>query len=457
MHSPGMLGSAERPSCAAGTVAVSSVDRRRRWPRPPRRWRRVSEGGAHSAAQPIGLYILCIAEGCAGFAFYTLGALLVLYLTEGAGLSEGTALRWVGLYNGLCYVVPLVGGLLADRWLGLRVASQLGALLFAAGLALLSATRDGHAPAFALALLVAGMALFRSNIAAMVGRICPGRGGSGERAYRLFYVAFNIGAVLAPPIAGALARGGHFRGSFALASFAMLLALFTLLLGHRSLANADAPQPECGLSDETATGRRRSPRWIPIALVLQVSLLWTIAFAQTDGTLLLWARDHTDRFLLGRQLPASIFASVPALLVLILSPLLVLADRYTGTATSVGKLLVGLGLTAGGFALLAIAAYVNVHPSSMLWLIGCLVLLTLGELLVAPSTQAMISRFAPPHRAASTLSLWYAAVAIGSWSAGQLGALWERAPKATVFILAALSTLFALLLVIVQRDTLRDG
>lgn len=146
---------------------------------------------------------------------------------------------------------------------------------------------------------------------------------------------------------------------------------------------------------------------------------------------------------------------MPALLVLILSPLLALADRHRVTATSIGKLLVGLGLTAGGFLLLAIAAHVNVHPSSMLWLIGCLVLLTLGELLVAPSTQAMISRFAPPHRAASTLSLWYAAVAMGSWAAGQLGAVCEHAPKATVFILAALLPLFALLLVTIQRDTLR--
>ena len=460
MHSSGTLGSADRQIFADGSAAVQmTTPGKRRLRLHPVRRQPDAAGIApgRSGDCQVGLYLLCAAEACAGFAFYTLGALLVLFLTERGGLRQGTALRWVGTFQGIGYVAPLIGGMVADRWLGLRAAVWLGAGLLAIGFAALALLQEGYGPAVALTLLVAGSALFRSNITAMVGRLYRGDP-RRDGALRLLYAAFNLGAILAPPIAGSLVRAQHWRIPFLIAGAVMLLAVLILRIGNAWLANADQLHRS---HDEESTSLDVDARsfslrhWFGIAVVAQCALLWSIAYGQSDGSLLLWGRDHTRRTWAGFEMPASVFASVPALLVLILTPVLAAADRGALAAMTMRKLLVGLICTSAGFALLAWAARTHERHASAAWLLGCFALLTLGELIVAPITQSLILMLAPPKKAATALGIWYAASASGFWVSGQLGLFWERWPKSGFFMLVAVTPILAALLVSSMSSHLR--
>lgn len=452
MHSSGTLGSADRQIFAVGSAVAptTSPGKRQHWSHPIRNQPCASEGlPTRRADCQAGLYLLCAAEACAGFAFYTLGALLVLFLTERGGLGQGTALRWVGTFQGVGYVAPLVGGILADRWLGLRVAVGSGAVLLAMGFAELALLQEGYGTALALALLVAGSALFRSNITAMVGRLYRRGDPRRDGALRLLYSAYNLGAIFAPPIAGGLVKAQHWRTPFIVAGAVMLLAALLLRIGNGWLTEVDRrhrSEDEGSAPHEPAAQAVGLRHWFGIAVVAQCTLLWSIAYGQSDGSLLLWARDHTLRTWAGFELPASSFASVPALLVLILTPLLAAADRGAVAAMTMPKLLTGLLCTSAGFALLAWATHNHERHVSAAWLLGCFALLTLSELIVAPITQSLILTLAPPKKAATALGTWYAASAAGLWVAGQLGTFWERWPKSNFFLLVAAVPVLAALL-----------
>ena len=125
------------------------------------------------ARHPVGLYVLCAVELFERFAGTLLGSLLLLYLSERLGMAAGSATRLGGAFNAAIYVSSVIGGVIADRWLGTRRAMLLGALLLAFGYAVLSidsATRLYPAAG----LLMMGHALFKPSISSSVGVLCLG-------------------------------------------------------------------------------------------------------------------------------------------------------------------------------------------------------------------------------------------------------------------------------------------
>ncbi len=456
MHGSSTIESAERPTCADGLSTVPSFA----LPPPsiPRQLPPCRLQERHSAppgdGHPAGLHVLCAVEACAGFALNALGSLLVLYLTEAGQQGQATALRWVGTFNAACFVAPLAGGFLADRWLGLHRAVLGGAALFAAGFVALACLPAMPWPG--LALLLLGSGLFRSNVVAMLGRLYPAGDARRDSGFRLLYAAFNLGALLAPPLAGVLAEARRWHLAFLLGAGAMLVALLVLQRGRYRLECADRLVDKGQDSFDTSDHCPASEfgRWLALAVVVQVMLLWSLAYGQTDGTLLLWARDHTRRSFGGFEVPASIFIAVPPLLVLILTPLWALADRCAVSSSTIGKILAGLVCTSLAFLLMAGAASGTERPASAAWLLGSLVLLTVGELLVGTLTQSLVGRLTPQRRAGFTCALWYAATALGLWLAGQVGALWPDCPPENFFALLALVPLSAGLLLLAQRGYL---
>ena len=174
--------------------------------------------------QPRGLYVLCFAELWERFSFYGMRALLVLYLTKELLFSDAQAYGIYGAYGAWVYTTPVIGGWLADRWLGYQRAIVLGAILMALGHFSLAITH----PMFfytALALLIAGNGLFKPNISSLVGKLYARDDPRRDPGFTIFYMGINIGAFLAPLACGFVGDTFGWHYGFGLAGVGMLTGL----------------------------------------------------------------------------------------------------------------------------------------------------------------------------------------------------------------------------------------
>lgn len=399
------------------------------------------------ARHPVGLYALCALELFERFAASLLGSLLLLYLNERIGWALSTATRWSGSFNAAAYLSSVLGGVVADRVLGTRHAVLLGAALLAAGYVTLSldAVRLLYPAA---ALLVAGHALFKPSISVAVGKLYKPTDPRREEAYSLFYIVFNVGAACGPVAGGFLRQHFGWPGAFSVAALAMGIALLLGLLCYGWLIAQDAETTRA--PHQHAAQAQVCPVAAMLGL-LGVTLLFTAAYEQSGLSLLLWARDCTRRTLLGYDLPASVWLSLPGMLVLAIQPLLrmVIAawTRRSGEPSLVAR--IGAGLACGVSAYLVMFIAASTHaahrvPVSSVWLLVCFVMLTLGELLVYPLSMALVTRVAPPHASTIAMSLFLVSLSGGQWLAGEVAAQWATWPHARLFMTLAGLALSAL-------------
>jgi POT family proton-dependent oligopeptide transporter len=376
---------------------------------------------------PAGFYTLCIAEFFERWAACAISASTVLLLCERYGHSRGDALRLAGLWNAAIYLATLPGGLAIDRVMGPRHGLGVGMALLAIGYAaLLSA--DFAALYVALGLMLIGHALFKPSTQALIGTLYRPHDRRLDAAQITFYLVLNAGGTVGALTAGLLLRGHDFRILCAVAAAAMLAGLTILRLGKHTLrARHQSMHPIADSTPAVPASARRSRVLLIIGMTLAM-MVYTIGFGQVEGSLFLWAQERTDRMLCGFEIPASWFVGLPAFLVLLLAPLQ-LAVLPTIQRRISAPRMVAWGVVAIGAAfavLIPPALLSDGHRVSMLWLIACMTLLTLGELLVAPLGLSMILRLTPPRFVGVVVGSWYVAGALGYWISGELGAGWLR-------------------------------
>jgi dipeptide/tripeptide permease len=183
---------------------------------------------------PLGLYVLFFTEMWERFSYYGMRALLVLYMLDHFKWSQRDASTVYKWYTSLVYLTPLLGGYLADRYLGNKRAVIIGAVLMAVGQFMLTFEQREFFFA-ALAFLIFGNGFFKPNMSTQVGRLYPQNDPRRDGAYTIFYMGINLGAFLSPLVCGWLAMntvGGRHTG-FLAAGIGMLLGLAVYLLGLR--------------------------------------------------------------------------------------------------------------------------------------------------------------------------------------------------------------------------------
>ena len=196
---------------------------------------------------PTGLYTLFFAEMWERFSYYGMRALLLFYMIKGfLGYSDGQAYAVYGAYTALVYMTPFIGGMLADRYLGKRLAIVFGGLLMARGHLLMML--DSEWPFFfALAMLIAGNGFFKPNISTTVGSLYPAGSKKRDDGFNIFYTGTNLGAAISPLLCGYVGETFGWHYGFGLATIGMLvgLAVFVmpnivtqLLIGAAALAAA---------------------------------------------------------------------------------------------------------------------------------------------------------------------------------------------------------------------------
>jgi proton-dependent oligopeptide transporter, POT family len=265
---------------------------------------------------PKGLYVLFATEMWERFGFYTMLAMLTLYMrdtAQGFGWSTAQATGIYSWYQAFVYATPLIGGWLGDRYLGYRNAISIGGVLFMAGYFLLAVPKNVPLFYFALILLVLGNGFFKPNVSSMVGNLYREGSHLKDRAYLIFYMGINIGAFLAPLSAEYVQTRWGFNPAFSVAGFGMILCLAIFWGWKKYTSEADRPRtqvmpPKGGqdaptvtvdLPPKEATGSDMDsvPEWkrifALIVIFLIVIVFWMI-FHQNGSTLVFWADDHTD-------------------------------------------------------------------------------------------------------------------------------------------------------------------
>ena len=398
--------------------------------------------------QPRGLTILFLTQMWEIFSYYGMRTLLVYYMTKQLLFAQEKSSLIYGTYTALAYFTPILGGAIADRWLGKRNSVVIGASVMAVGHFMMA-----FEPLFflALATIALGNGLFLPSLPSQINDLYRADDPRRGRAYNVYYVGINVGGFMAPLICGTLGELYGWHYGFGAAGVGMFIGLIIYVAGRRYLPPESASYSRLA----PAANEERSDQRKVWLLLLGVGVAATIfrgAYEQIGNTLALWTDTGVDRNWGGFVIPMTWFQALNPLLVISMTPLLLLhwsRRANVGRETSPArKMAIGALIVAMAYLLLAaVTAFVGTERASWLWLLAFFVILTLGELYILPTGLGLFARLAPPRLGATTVAGWFLAVFTGSLLAGVVGALWSRASHASFFLLlACLATLAAALL-----------
>jgi POT family proton-dependent oligopeptide transporter len=425
------------------------------------------------AGHPKGLYMLFFAEMWERFSYYGMRAILIFYLTQHWLFSDGKSNLIYGAYTSLVYITPVLGGWLADRYLGQRKAVLFGGLLLAAGHTLMAVEGTGGQddPTInvfwaALAFIIVGSGFLKANISVMVGQLYKMTDTRRDGAYTIFYMGINVGAALGTILVAYLGQTLGWGYGFGLAGIGMLLGLVVFVLGKATLKGAgEAPKPigkglEYGLygvgfaavaviwalvqyqdviqnllaiSGVALLGYvlfesfklEKEPRERMFAILFLISLnplFWGL-FEQAGGSMNLF----TDRFVDRAGVPAGIFQSINPIYIILLAPLFAGLWQWLGSKgrepSAPAKF--GLALAQMGFANLVLVwgaeAYGIAAMTPVILVFAYYLFATTAELCLSPVGLSAMNRLAPKHLASLIMGAWFYMTAVGNFVAGKIG------------------------------------
>jgi len=416
---------------------------------------------------PRGLTYLFGTEMWERFSYYGMRALLVLYLTkylllpghvehvlfyhqvrafyEGmfGALSTQQLSSWIyGTYTGLIYLTPLLGGWLADNYIGQRYTAMIGIVMMAFGHFMMAS----EALLFpALTLLIFGGGLFKTNTTAQVGMLYRSGDIRRDSAYSIYYVGTNLGAFIAPLVAGTLGEEVGWHYGFGAAGVGMIIALVVYIRGWKEL-------PKEGLSERVAADRKplNKDEWMSVGalflLVIPLTLWWA-CYEQQGNIIALFADANTDRRLIpgiiNWQIPVTWFQAFNPFMIFAFTPfLLALWTRQARTLkepNSMYKIVYGCILLALSYVLIAYASWHGgAGRISWLWLGLYFVIITTGEIFLSPISQSLYSKVAPLRITSIMMAVNFAPNFLGGGlMQGWLGTYWEKMGHASFFLMIA--------------------
>ncbi len=387
---------------------------------------------------PIGLYVLFFTEMWERFSYYGMRALLVLYLTSkttdinpGVGWTQGEALSLYGWYTALVYIMSIPGGILADKFLGQKKSVILGAILLVIGHSIL-AIEAMWAFYTGLFFIILGVGCLKPNISTMVGALYKKGDVRRDKGFTIFYIGINVGAFLSGLVVGYVGEVHGWHYGFGLAGILMVLGLIQFLAGQKYLVHVGNYLGKSDkVEDQEAYKRPLTKIEKDRIIVLLTSFLLIIAFfaafEQAGGLMNIYAKEKTDRMLMGWEVPATWFQSLNSFFIITLGVGIAAfwaKRKLKGTeASSLFKMIIGLGITGIGFLFMSAAAseYDNTGVSAMYWLVLAYLFHTIGELCLSPVSLSFVTKLAPAKYASIMMGIYFATTGLGNKAAGLLG------------------------------------
>ena len=451
---------------------------------------------------PRSLSTLFFTEMWERFSYYGMRALLVLYLVNSLNYSESEALHIYAVYTGLVYLTPLIGGYLADRFLGAQKSIFIGGLTMMIGHFLMAFPDYLY---LAIGMLIIGNGYFKPNISSLLGKLYKSNDVRRDSGFSIFYVGINVGAFLAPLIVGYVGETINWHYGFAIAGFGMLAGLIQFYYGQNKIIKEDTTQQSRKL---------KSADWglitiislinIPlILLILEVNqvinhyffeillalvtfisfylltrkkkllsakedfkkiiyigvlsifvIFFWVGFEQAGGSLTLFANNSVDRNFLGFIIPASFFQSINPLIIILIGPMIanfwLRVDRSKSNINTPQKMGLGLLLLAGGFFLITLVNNSSDSAISLWWLVGVYFLHTLGELCLSPIGLSMVSKVSPRKIASLMMGFWFLSSAVANFMAGKLPGILQANNLDLFTFLTVTSIVAGLLLLLIS-------
>nr|WP_294900586.1 peptide MFS transporter [uncultured Pedobacter sp.] len=423
---------------------------------------------------PVGLYILFFAELWERFSFYGMRALLVLFLVAsttgtnpGFGWSKIDALSLYGIYGALVYISSIPGGIIADKLLGQKKTVMLGGWLLVAGHGIL-AVRAEWAFYLGLCLIVAGVGCLKPNISTMVGGLYALNDDRRDKAFTIFYIGINIGALIAGILVGSVGVTYGWHYGFGLAGIGMAIGQLVFLFGQKHLVGVgDAvktlPESERIIANKPLTKIEKDRMVVMFLSFIMIIVFWG-AFEQAGGLMNLYADEKTNRMLsfINFEIPAPWFQSVNSFFIVTLGSA-VAAFWYNRKkkgkeSSSIFKMAIGTIIMGWGFFFMSAASmqFKAEGSSAMYWLVLAYMFHTVGELCASPVALSYVTKLAPLKYASLMMGAYFAATGMGNYLSGWVGEYSQTAGEFEIFTgIAIFCTIFGLLVLLILKPLKR--
>lgn len=448
---------------------------------------------------PKGLYLLFFTEMWERFSYYGMRAILILYLTKkfiegGLGMDEKYAMLLYGYFTGFVYFTPLIGGWLADRYLGKRLAVMIGGVTMMLGQFTLFGLNSTIGLYIGLLLLIIGNGFFKPNISTLVGGLYKDGDSRRDAAFTIFYMGINLGAMIAPLVIGVVTDNMFattnedgsisygYRYGFLVSGIGMLLGqvIFNLLgtkylgdLGTKPVgAVSDTEVAKVQKSINPETGKEldekdEKQRISVIFILLIFAVFFWAGFEQAGSSLSLYTDKYIDRSIGSFEIPTSWFQSVNPLFIVTLAPLFTLfwASPIGRRLTTPVKMGVGMIILGVGFLFMigAVAERsangdvddVN-NKAALMWLIMTYLLHTIGELCISPVGLSVVTKLSPPKLASVLMAVWMLSSFFANIVGGYIASYVETMGAGEVFTyIAGFVSVCGVLLILLNKVILK--
>jgi len=399
---------------------------------------------------PRGLYYLAFTEAWERFSYYGMSALVVLYMVNqlllpghveniagfatfratvesvfGPLSTQALASQIFGLYSGFVYFTPLLGGQIADRWIGQRNAVVIGALFMSAGHIAMAFDRSFL---LALLLLVAGSGFIKGNISAQVGALYPRDDEARRtRGFAIFSMGINFGAVFGPLVCGLLAQVFGWHVGFGIAAIFMLAGLATYLHGYRYLP----ARVERRVGEKAHLTPADWRVLAALVAVMAITIFQSVGYMQLANVLPVWIQEHVALEVAGHTVPVPWYQSIDPLFSILAVPLLFwiwrLQAARKGEPGDLGKIGTGAWLCAvGNLVLVAAIAGARGAPVHPFWPFLACAVQGIAFLYYWPTLLALVSRAAPAKVNATMMGVAFMSLFVSNILIGWVGGFYEK-------------------------------
>jgi POT family proton-dependent oligopeptide transporter len=449
----------------------------------PTRYFRVNKS---NDKQPRGLYLLFFTELWERFGFYTLQTIIILYMTKALLMTDGKAYLLYGAFSSMLYLTPVIGGYVADRYLGFQRSIIIGGGLLMIGY-MITALPGTHFFFLGLSVIIVANGLFKPNVSSLLGELYRPGDPRRDGGFTLFYMGINIGSLLPPLFTGYLVSRYGWHSGFLIAAVGMGIGLVTFLLGKSRLRSSGTLPPMSPLHNRGEAlifyslffaviigsigamiflfhfpgetdlllavallvvllvilyfllkeRPKQRNKMIACLILILISVGFWAIYNQTFTSLMLYADRNMSKEFLGFTIDAEFTQFFNPFFIVLFSPILshlwISLNKKKNNPSTASKFSVGVLFMALGFFFLGFGGvyFGQNGETSPYWLVGSYLLQTIGELLLSPIGLSMITTLSPKHLVGMMMGVWFLTQAAAFAISGGLATLASVPAKTT--------------------------